>query len=104
MKLKETKKTLKPKVEEEALKLLTLLEKKGLSAEEARKNLFEEPALDPLAEARELVEKRFRYVTGIDVKTKRARIFGLLKRKGFGDDIVFSVMKEFCAGASDDNG
>lgn len=105
MKLKQTQKPLKPKVQEEALKLLDLLKKKGLPEEEARKNLFEEPAVDPRVQAGELVEKRFKYVTGLSPEKKKVKIFGLLKRRGFSEDIIFSVIKEFCGKAShDDNG
>ncbi len=44
--------------------------------------------------AKDLVRGRFQKMTGLPREKKKARLYGLLKRRGFGDDVIFGVFDE----------
>ena len=70
------------------------LKRKGLSGPligETLKNLedFDEKKI-----AKDLVWVRFQKMIGLPREKKKARLYGLLKRRGFSDDVIFSVFDE----------
>ena len=71
------------------------LKKKGLSQELVQKTVSELKDYDEKPMVRELILKRLKGMSGISKEKKRMRLYGLLKRRGFGGDAIFSVMDEF---------
>lgn len=70
------------------------LKKKGLAPELVSETLSELKDYDEKAMAKELVIRRLRSMKGISAQKKKARLFGFLKRRGFGNDSIFSAMNE----------
>ncbi|MGE9807025.1 regulatory protein RecX [Janibacter sp. G1551] len=70
------------------------LRKKGVDPETAQRALDE---VDPEAErerARELVAKRLRSMSGLDVTVQTRRLAGMLARKGYPSDVAMAVVRE----------
>jgi len=70
------------------------LKRKGVSGQligETLKNLED---YDEKKIAKELVSTRFLKMAGLPREKKKARLYALLKRRGFGDDVIFSVFDE----------
>ncbi len=70
------------------------LKKKGLTPELVSETLSELKDYDEKAMAKELIRQRLRGMSGVSVEKRKARIFGLLKRRGFGSDVIFPAMNE----------
>ncbi|MGH7197755.1 MAG: regulatory protein RecX [Candidatus Omnitrophota bacterium] len=68
------------------------LKKKGLSKELIGTALADLKDYDEKAAARELVFRRFEKMGNIPDEKKRSRIYGFLKRRGFDNDTIFSVL------------
>ncbi|MBI4352771.1 MAG: regulatory protein RecX [Candidatus Omnitrophica bacterium] len=85
-----TKPVSKKKIEED-------LKRKGVSGDIAQKTLvsFGE---DEKARARELILRRFEKMTGISDEKKKMRLYGFLKRRGFGSEVIFGVLGELFQG------
>jgi regulatory protein len=78
------------------------LKKKGLSSELINKTLEEAGEYDEKKAARDLVFSRFSKMTGVSRETKKSRLYGFMRRRGFSNDVIFSVLtdlfKEFDGG------
>ncbi len=74
--------------------LETDLKKKGLPQALIAETLGGLKDYDEKKMARELVQTRFHRMTGVSAEKKKTRLFGFLKRRGFGNDVIFAVMKE----------
>jgi len=70
------------------------LKRKGLSKETIKKTIDTLEEYDEKKAARDLVWGRFQKMTGISDEKKRSRLFGFLKRRGFSNDAIFSVLTE----------
>ena len=70
------------------------LKKKGLAPELVRQTIADLKDYDEKGMVRELARKRLKGMTGVSKEKKRARLFGFLKRRGFGSEAIFSVMDE----------
>ena len=79
------------------------LKKKGLSRDLITATLETFRDTDERQMARDLVLTRFRKMTGVQAGKKKARLFGFLKRRGFGNGIIFSVLNELFAGEMGDD-
>ncbi len=79
------------------------LKKKGLPQELVRQTVSDLKDYDEKGMVRELVLKRLKGMSGVSKEKKRMRLYGLLKRRGFGSDAIFSVMDEiFRHGGAED--
>lgn len=74
------------------------LKMRGVSGDVIAKTMQEMQGYDEKKAARELVEGRLRQMKGLPDRTKKARLFGFLKRRGFGSDVVFAVMNDLFKG------
>lgn len=88
------------------------LGRKALEAELKRKGVDSEIAAQASAHidsgseeqrARELVRKRVRSMRGVDEQTAMRRLLGMLGRKGYGQDVAYSVIREELADAGHDS-
>lgn len=70
------------------------LRRKGVEAEIIETALEEVDEDDERERARNLVLKKMRSTTRLDRKKRSDRLVGMLMRKGYGGNIVFSVVKE----------
>ena len=74
------------------------LKRKGLSPELIEKSLSNLPDYDEKSAARELVARRFERMSGISGERKKARLFGFLKRRGFSQEVIYSVLTDLFKG------
>ena len=74
------------------------LKRKGLSESVVQKTLEGMKDYDEKKAARDLVSKRFERMTGVSSEKRKSRLFGFLKRRGFGSDVIFSVMDDLLKG------
>jgi len=79
------------------------LKKKGLPKELVEKTLSDLKDYDEKKAARDLVFNRFQKMTGISDEKKKARLFGFLKRRGFGNDAIFAALNELFKGGEENN-
>ena len=70
------------------------LKKKGLSSELVRQTVEDLKDYDEKGMVRELALKRLKAMTGVSREKKKMRLYGFLKRRGFGSESIFSVMNE----------
>ena len=77
------------------------LKKKGLSSEVIGGALSNLQDYDEKEAVRKLAQSRFSRMTGISPEKKKARLFGFLKRRGFSNDIIFSVLSELVKEANE---
>lgn len=71
------------------------LRNEGIDGEKIESLLSEISEEDERESARELVQKKLSSMSDdLPLEKKRNRLFGLLSRKGFSGDIVFSVVRE----------
>ena len=77
------------------------LRKKGLSQELVSETLCGLQDYDEKKIARDLVYTRFQKMKGLTPEKKKARIFGFLKRRGFGNDAIFTVLAELFKNSND---
>lgn len=70
------------------------LKKKGVSPETAARAIAGLGEYDERQAAKDLVALRVSKMTGISVDKKKARVFGLLKRRGFSNQTIYSVFDE----------
>ena len=70
------------------------LKKKGLSGELVRQTLADLKDYDEKGMVRALALKRLKTMSGVSREKKKMRLYGFLKRRGFGSDAIFSVMNE----------
>lgn len=76
------------------------LRRKGTSAEDAEAGLdalFEEEGYDEMELARKLLEKKASGLKGLEPRKLRQRLTGYLQRRGFGFDIINSVLRDYTA-------
>ena len=78
------------------------LKKKGLSGELVRQTIGNLKDYDERGMVRQLALKRLKTMTGVSKEKKKTRLYGYLKRRGFGSDAIFSVMDEFLKGNGED--
>lgn len=78
------------------------LKKKGLPRELVSKTLSNLSDYDEKKAAKDLVAKRFERMGGVSAEKKKGRIYGFLKRRGFGNDVIFAVMEELFKGAAEE--
>ncbi len=71
------------------------LRRKGLAKDTITKALSGLEDYDERAEARKLVASRIDRMKGVPGAKKKMRLFGLLKRRGFGNDAVYATLNEF---------
>lgn len=71
------------------------LKRKGIAKETITKTIAGLEEYDERAEARKLVASRIDRMKGVSGPKKKMRLFGLLKRRGFGNDAVYAVLNEF---------
>ena len=70
------------------------LKKKGLSGELIGAALAGLKDFDEKAAARELVFRRFQKMSGVSDEKKKSRLYAFLKRRGFDNDTIFSVLAD----------
>ena len=70
------------------------LKKKGVSTFVIRETVDNLKDYDEKGMVRELAKKRLKSMTGIPKEKKKTRLYGFLKRRGFGNDAIFPVMDE----------
>ena len=70
------------------------LKKKGIPQALVQETLAGLKDYDEKKIAKDLVFKRYQKMTGIPRERKKARLFGFLKRRGFGNDVIFSVLSD----------
>ncbi len=70
------------------------LKKKGVPAPLIQKTLGELGDYDEKKIAKDLVRGRFLKMAGIAEEKKKMRLFGFLKRRGFSNDAIFSVIND----------
>lgn len=70
------------------------LKRKGVSGQLIGDTLKNLEDYDEKKTAKELVRSRFLRMAGLPREKKKARLYGLLKRRGFGDEVIFSVFDE----------
>lgn len=70
------------------------LKQKGVSDEGISRAIQSLTDYDEKAEAKKLVQLRFSKMTGVSQKTKKARLYSFLMRRGFGPDVIFPVMND----------
>ncbi len=78
------------------------LKRKGLSRDLVSKTLSNLSDYDEKKAAKDLVAKRFERMSGVPAEKKKGRIYGFLKRRGFGNEVIFSVMEELFKGAAEE--
>jgi regulatory protein len=71
------------------------LRRKGIAKETIAKTISGLEDYDERAEARKLVASRIDRMKGVPGPKKKMRLFGLLKRRGFGNDAVYATLNEF---------
>ena len=86
------------------------LKKKGVSSRIIENALSSLAQYDEKEAARKAVEKRFLRMTDIAPEKKKTRLFGFLKRRGFSNETIFSVLsdlvreEDFSRGSESDEG
>lgn len=70
------------------------MKQKGISAPLVEETLSNITDYDEKKMAKDLAVKRFDRMSGLSAEKKKARLFGFLKRRGFGADTIFSVLSE----------
>jgi regulatory protein len=70
------------------------LRKKGLSKELVSRTIEDLGEYDETEIAYQLVFSRFHKMTGVSPEKKKARLFGFLKRRGFSNAAIFSVLSK----------
>lgn len=78
------------------------LKKKGIPQALVRETLAGLKDYDEKKIAKDLVCKRYQKMTGISRERKKARLFGFLKRRGFGNDAIFSALSDLFSEVSDE--
>ena len=76
------------------------LKKKGLSPELVTQTVANLKDYDEKKMVRELALKRLKSMAGISREKKKTRLFGFLKRRGFGNESIFFVLNEVLKGNS----
>ena len=70
------------------------LKQKGLSGEIIHETLSNLEDYDEKKMAYDLVVGRFSKMTGLSDETKKRRLYGFLKRRGFEDESIFAVLND----------
>ena len=70
------------------------LKKKGLSAGVIQGALSDLKDYDEKDAAKKAVENRYRRLKGLSPEKKKARLFAFLKRRGFSNDAILSVLTD----------
>lgn len=70
------------------------LKKKGLTSDLVHQTIADLKDYDEKGMVRELARKRLKGMAGVSKEKKKTRLFGFLKRRGFGSEAIFSVMDE----------
>lgn len=70
------------------------LKKKGLAPQAQAVAMETLSDYDEKAAAKEIAERRVDTMRDLPREKKKQRLYGFLKRRGFSDDVVFSVMNE----------
>jgi regulatory protein len=70
------------------------LKKKGLSPKAQAAAMETLSDYDEKAAAMEIAEQRAGTMEGLPREKKKQRLYGFLKRRGFSDDVVFTVMNK----------
>lgn len=83
------------------------LKQKGIPDKVISETLSRLEDYDETKTARELVANRFSRMSGLSPEVRKRRLFGFLKRRGYDNGVIFSVLKglaENSEEAADDNG
>ncbi len=75
-------------------KLAVELAKKGLAPTLIEKTVAGLKDVDEESMAMELARRRFEHMAGLSSEKKKFRLYGLLKRRGFDDGVVFGVIQK----------
>ena len=78
------------------------LKKKGLEEGLVRQTLADLKDYDEKGLVRTLALKRLKAMSGVHKEKKKMRLYGFLKRRGFGSEAVFSVMNELFSAANEE--
>jgi regulatory protein len=70
------------------------LKKKGIEPQLAQRTISEIGDYDERQAARALVARRFERMQDVSDQKKKARLFGFLRRRGFGQDVIYDVLEE----------
>ena len=70
------------------------LKKKGLSGELVKKTIDDLKDYNEKEIVLTMAQKRLEAMKGISKEKKKMRLYGFLKRRGFGSEAIFSVMNE----------
>ncbi|HEX2777886.1 MAG TPA: regulatory protein RecX [Gemmatimonadaceae bacterium] len=72
-------------------------------ADEAVSEVLEEENVDEQANAERVARKRLRSLEGVDVMTRRRRLYALLARRGYDPDTISKVLRRVLGAAAGDD-
>ncbi len=78
------------------------MRQKGISRDIVEKAISSVSDQEEHRAAWDLVFRRFQKMKGVTRQKKKARLYGLLRRRGFSQNVIFSVLDELFAGQTDD--
>jgi SOS response regulatory protein OraA/RecX len=70
------------------------MKKKGLKPDVISKTIAGLEEYDEKKSARELVQSRYQRIKDLPAQKIKARLFGLLSRRGFRSDVIYAVVAE----------